>query len=254
MKNSRILLLFLVPFTAFSYSFGQNKFDSEGKKTGYWIVSYENGKTRYESAFIADKPVGMMKRYLENGTLSAEMMFDTIEDRCFARLYHENRKLAAEGWFAGQKKDSVWTYYSEQDGHVLIREPYKNGMIHGTALSYYPGGQVSERMDWVEDSKEGKWLLFYEDGGLRSEGNYSKGLREGKYTAFHTDSTLELSGIYKNNVADGDWKLFDEAGNLLFTYKYSNGKLLNESELLKRDDEVLNKLQDIPDPDDPEEQ
>mgnify|MGYP005625525015 CR=1 FL=1 len=228
---------------------GQNQYDSQGKKTGYWVVKYPNGRILYESEFIGGEPVGLMKRYYENGSLSAEMMFDTVTDRCYARLYHQNKKLAAEGWYLEQKKDSVWTYYSEYDRYIIIREPYQDGSLDGTAESYFPNGQVAEQTAWEANKKNGEWLLFFDNGNVRTRGSYLNGSREGAFRTYYTEGNIELSGNYVNDVADGEWTLFNEDGSVHFVFKYQSGKLLNESDLLETDDDVLRKLQDLSEPD-----
>lgn len=244
---SYIFLLALI-FAGRAQGFGQNRLDENGKKTGYWTVSYPNGNTRYESEFVTGKPVGLMKRYYENGILYAEMMFKSDEDRCYANLYHMNGKPAAEGWYSGQKKDSVWTYYSEYGEHIILREPYTMGSIVGVVESYYQNGQVAEQTNWIDNRKHGPWLIFFDDGGQRLRGSYVEGSREGKYETFYSDSTLELSGFYRNNVADGEWTLYNEDGSLNFVFKYQDGELLNRSDLLDGPDEILTRLQELADP------
>ena len=123
---------------------GQNQLDADGRKTGRWKVEYPNGKTQYEADFVEGRPVGEMLRYYENGALRARIIFDKEGSRSYAYLYYSNRKPAAEGIYVDQQKDSIWTYYSEFDGSVRIREPYEKGLLHGISQSYYPGGEVSE--------------------------------------------------------------------------------------------------------------
>ena len=96
--------------------YGQNLVDKEGRKTGHWKVAYPNGKTLYEADFVEGQPVGEMLRYYENGAVKARMHFEAGGQRSVARLYYQNGKLAAEGLYVNQQKDSVWTYYSSLDG------------------------------------------------------------------------------------------------------------------------------------------
>lgn len=246
-KMHHILILFVSLITISPIN-GQNEVDNQGNKTGPWLVKYPDGKTQYEGTFKAGKPIGLMTRYYKNGDVSAKMEFDSEGERCFGKIYYKMNKLAAEGWYIGQRKDSVWTYYSEYDEHIIMREPYIDGKLHGIVESYYVSGKVAEQTTWLDNEKNGSWKIFFEDGGLRSSGNHTNGLREGQYTTYYSDSTLELSGTYRNNFADGDWILNNEDGTHKFTFKYKAGKLLNESELLESDDELLRKIQDLPDP------
>ncbi|HDS06931.1 MAG TPA: hypothetical protein ENO05_04825, partial [Bacteroides sp.] len=188
------VLVWLIASTALVQ--GQNRVDERGRKTGQWKEEYPNGSTRYEADFHEGEPVGMMTRYYESGIKSAEMYFDTARGRCFTRMFHENGKLAAEGWFVNREKDSVWTYYSEYDGSVRIREPYEDGGLNGTVKNYYPDGGISEEIHWEGDKKEGDWKQYYEDGSLRLSGSYEDDLLNGGYAVFYPDSTLKIKGIY----------------------------------------------------------
>jgi len=249
MKSINAILFFLILCLILPLK-GQEQNNRTEEKTEYRVVKYPNGNIRYESEFVDGKPVGLMKRYSENGNLAAEMMFDSIEDKCYAKLYHSNSSLAAEGWFRSQKKDSVWTYYSESGQYIILREPYENGIINGIVKSYFQGGQVAEITSWKNGVKDGAWQLYFENGNLRSEGTYIDGTLEGLYSAYYPEGNLELSGNYKNNLADGEWTLYNKDGTVNFIFRYDAGKLLNQSELLEKDDEVLQKIQDIPEPED----
>ena len=70
------------------------------------------------------------------------------------QLYYESGKAAAEGIYVNQVKDSVWTYYSEFDGSVRIRETYREGKLEGMSKHYYPGGEISEEVHWKQDKNQ----------------------------------------------------------------------------------------------------
>ena len=150
----------------------QNLVDEEGRKTGHWKVNYPNGRTLYEADFVEGKPHGEMLRYHESGLVRARMIFEAGSQRSYTHLYYESGKPAAEGWFVDQSKDSIWTYYSEFDGSVRIRESYVNGKLHGLSLSYYPNGGTSEELEWKQNVKDGAWNQYYKNGVPRLSGNY----------------------------------------------------------------------------------
>jgi antitoxin component YwqK of YwqJK toxin-antitoxin module len=203
---------------------GQNLLDEQGRKTGHWRAEHPNGNTMYEATFIEGRPVGMMIRYYESGALQARMMFDSIDDRCYTELFHEQGKKAAEGWHVQKKKDSVWTYYSEFDGSVRIREEYLEGKLHGKVRSYYHAGGISEEMTWNEGSRDGQWLQYYENGALRLSGHYENDKLNGLYEVYHPDSILMMRGAYLDDMSQGTWSYYDETGALLYTLEYENGQ------------------------------
>ncbi|MEZ4997566.1 MAG: hypothetical protein R2758_08925 [Bacteroidales bacterium] len=51
------------------------------KKQGPWMKKYPNGNLMYEGKFKNDKPVGLFKRYTEEGVLLSELTYaDGIEE------------------------------------------------------------------------------------------------------------------------------------------------------------------------------
>ena len=225
MNRKMLYLLFLmVSLPVLS----QNQVDEQGRKTGPWKVEYPNGETLYEATFSEGKPVGEMIRYYENGAVRARMMFDASGDRSYARLFYKGGKPAAEGWYVAQEKDSVWTYYSEFDGSVRIREPYEQGELNGTVSSYYPNGEISEEVNWNMDRKEGRWKQYYENKSTRLLGNYLNNQLEGEYIIYYPDGTVKISGEYLNNLSHGTWTYFDESGEEVYSLEYISGRPVDQ--------------------------
>ena len=202
---------------------GQNLVDEEGRKTGHWRVEYPSGKTLYEADFEEGQPVGEMVRYYERGAVKARMVFEPGAERTHVRLFYENGKPSAEGLYIDQAKDSVWTYFSEYDGSVRIRESYRDGKLDGISRSYYPGGKVSEEVEWKQGVKEGSWKQYYENGVTRLSGKYKNNLLNGDYEVYFTNSTIKIRGTYSDSKSQGTWHYYDDAGNEIYSLEYVNG-------------------------------
>jgi len=225
MKNAFILIYILLGTCAIK---GQNQLDDQGRKTGPWKVEYPNGKTLYQGTFHEGRPVGLMTRYYNTGAVRAKMVFDRDRDRSHAKLYYKGGKIAAEGVYTGQDKDSVWTYYSEYDGSVRMREGFSNGKIHGKSLRYYPGGEVSEELNWEMNSKEGPWMQYFEDGAIRLKSSYRNNLLNGAYDVYFADKIIMISGSYADGKSEGLWSYHTDRGELLYTLEYKDGKPLDQ--------------------------
>jgi antitoxin component YwqK of YwqJK toxin-antitoxin module len=220
-----VILLFLI--SAFQ-GLSQNQLDEQGRKTGPWKVEYPNGKLLYEATFSEGKPVGEMIRYYDNGAVRARMMFDASGKKSYTHLFYMGGKPAAEGWYVDQVKDSVWTYYSEFDGSVRIREPYEQGKLHGIVFSYYPGGDISEEVSWDMHRKEGLWKQYYQNGSTRLVGNYRDNLLQGAYKIYYSDGTPKISGTYLDNKSHGTWSYFDENGEEVYSLEYVAGRPVDQ--------------------------
>ena len=227
---------------------GQNQLDDQGRKTGPWKVETPEGNAVYEATFLEGKPVGLMVRYYESGTVRARMIFESGGDRSHAELFYKNGKKAAEGLYVMKAKDSVWTYYSEYDGTVRIRESYSEGKLDGKSTRYYPTGGISEEINWVKDSREGPWLQYFEDGTPRLKGRYKNNLLNGKYEVYFGNSTIMMSGVYLDNKSNGTWSYFDETGNLLYNLEYNNGNPVDQEKYFQLMQDTLLRADTIQEP------
>ncbi len=227
---------------------GQNQLDEQGRKTGPWRVEYPNGKTLYEGTFAKGKPVGLMTRYYDSGAIRAKMTFDPLLDRSRAELYYKSGKKAAEGLYEGKDKDSVWTYYSEFDGTVRMRETYASGVLHGASYRYYPSGEVSEEVHWEMNSREGPWIQYFEGGGIRLKSNFNNNMLNGTYEVFFNEKALMMNGIYVDDRSEGEWSYFDENGELLYTLEYKNGYPVDQEKYMKLMQDTLLKYDTIETP------
>ena len=214
------ICLFL--WVAFSVQ-GQNLLDDEGRKTGHWRVEYPNGKLLYEADFLEGQPVGVMVRYYDNGVVKARMKFEPGGERSLTRLFFRSGKPAAEGLYVMQVKDSVWTYFSELDGSVRIRESYSDGKLEGVTRRYYPSGEISEEVEWKQNVKEGPWNQYYENGAPRLSGHYKNGMLHGSYEIYFSNSTIKIRGTYLEDKSHGTWSFYNEEGEEIYALEYING-------------------------------
>lgn len=219
---NRILIAYLLVFGGLALQ-AQNLVDEEGRKTGQWKVEYPNGRTLYEADFVEGRPVGEMVRYHENSAVRARMFFESGSLRSYVYLFYFSGKPAAEGWYVDQSKDSVWTYYSEFDGSVRIREPYLDGKLHGLSISYYPDGRISQEVEWKQDVKEGAWKQYYKNGVPRLSGHFKNGLLQGTYEVYYPDRTIKIKGNYLLNKSNGTWYFYNERGEEIYALEYVNG-------------------------------
>lgn len=230
MKNTFIVLIVILGNLSIS---GQNQLDDQGRKTGPWRVEYPNGSTLYEATFHEGRPVGLMIRYYDNKAVRAKMVFHPTEDRSAVALFYKSGKKTAEGIYVGQLKDSVWTYYSEYDGTVRMREGYRLGKLHGKAIRYYPAGGISEEVRWEQGSREGPWNQYFEDGSIRLNGFYRNNMLNGPYQVYFSKNTLMMSGLYLDDQSQGTWLYYDDSGKLLYSLDYENGRPVDQEKYLE---------------------
>ena len=207
-----------------------NQADSQGRKQGHWKKYYPTGELMYKGFFRDDKPVGKMQRFYDDGKLKAEMIFSGNGETSYATMYFRNGQAGAMGKYDGQKRDSIWCYYSYYTGTLSYRESYRMGKKDGPSIKYYADGPEAEVLYWKDGMKHGAWKQYYEDSTLRLSSVYEMDQLNGHYHVFNRNHELVLDGTYSKGKMDGDWKYHDNQGKLERILQYRDGECLNSDE------------------------
>ena len=219
-----------------------NQVDSKGLKQGFWKKNYPNGKLMYSGSFKDGKPVGEMRRYYNTGDLQALMKFDKTGEYAYAVLYYDTGDIAAKGKYHKEKKDSLWTYYSYYTGAITTTENYTDGVKNGLEEHYYPNGQVSDEILWVNDKKEGPWHQYFDDGTIKLNANYTNNMVNGGYKLYYPGGNPYILGQYIDNMRNGKWTFFDDNGKVKYVLNYKYGKAENEEALIRQDSAFFKKV------------
>lgn len=203
----------------------QNLTDAEGKKQGPWVKKYPNGNLMYEGAFRDDRPVGLFRRYNEDGILLSELNYSDSNDETGAVFFYPDGTKAAEGTYAGRKKEGLWKFYSAtQPSYLACEEHYTGDVRNGLSTKYYPEGTVAETVTWDNGGRTGEWLQYYPDGAICLRAEYIAGKLEGPFSYYHRNGNLYYEGHYSEDIKTGDWMVFYENGKLKQIIEYREGR------------------------------
>ncbi|MBN2522901.1 MAG: toxin-antitoxin system YwqK family antitoxin [Bacteroidales bacterium] len=241
---SLTLFLFVASIDANAQNDTVNHVDNNGLKQGYWKKDYPNGKLMYEGYFYNGKPVGIMKRFYETGEVRVIMQFNQNSDYVKTKFFYNDGELAAEGTYFQEKKDSTWNYFSFYTGTLTSTEVYNKGVKHGTEKQYYPNGQVSEEIDWVNNAKHGIWNQYFDDGTLKLKTSYSYNQLNGPYTLYWPNGNLLIMGHHLDNKRHGTWTFFTDEGKKEFEIIYKYGKAENEEVIIKQYQEFFKMVEE----------
>lgn len=235
-----ILLLFILPFGVVGQE-AANETDSLGRRQGFWQKRFPDGKLMYEGKFMDDKPIGEWKRYHDSGFLKAIMFYQSGHDTVKARLYDHSGKPFAEGSYANERKEGLWSYYSKEK--KISEEYFSKGIKNGICRKFYPSGQLLEESEWKDNQPEGNYRAFYPDGRPYLECQYRSGKRHGLCISYYRSGTTEVEAWYENNLPEHPWKYYDADGNIRFVLQYSKGVLQNPEVIRKLDTRQLEELE-----------
>jgi len=235
-----LLVLTLISFTLEAQTdtiFNQT--DASQLKQGYWKKTFPSGKLMYKGFFKNDKPVGLMYRYYETGALKAVINYDAKSEYAHAKLLYEDGQVAAEGVFFNSLKDSTWKYYSYYDRSLTARETYRKGARHGLMINYYNNGSISEKLEWINNKKDGNWEQYFKSGILKMKGGYADNKLEGVFLVNYEDGKPYLKGKYANDQRQGKWTFLKEDGTVEAEMEYLNGKPVNDDQLNEKQQELF---------------
>jgi len=201
----------------FSSSYAQkdtlNQLDAKGKKTGYW-KKVENGKLIYEGRFLNDRPTGTFKYYYPDGKLKSETTFLKGTEKVYTVIYHPNQKIASQGIYLDQQRDSIWNYFNDK-GMLLETVTLKKGIKSGGRKIYNKdNGQLICEENYKNDTLDGAKKLWYESGDLYLVSNYKKGILDGAYEIYHEGQKPYVKGTYANNNKVKIWSYYTTTGEL----------------------------------------
>ncbi len=223
-KQFWLTLIFVILSLCVAWAQEINQVDAQGRKQGKWIQTTPQGITVYEGEFKDDQPVGVLKRFYDDGTLKAEMNYRPSGE-VYAKLYYFGRGqvMMAEGRYLDQKKDSVWRSYDEV-GKLKGVDTYVNDKRNGRSVIYHPNGAVSEETTYVDDERHGTWKQFYPSGTLMASGTFENGERVGEYLKNYPNGNMWVKGQYINGFKESTWLYGNEDGSLGQMVVYRRGK------------------------------
>lgn len=221
-----------------------NQTDENGMKFGYWKKYYPDSSLLYEGFFVNNKPRGTFKRYYDNRSVKAIMHFADDGVYSKAKLFYNNSKPAAEGWYYGNQKDSTWKYYSYYDGSLMLKEHFDEGIRNGISEKYYPNGQILEEIEWEKDIKNGTWKQYFKNGRIKLKGTYKNNKRNGDFHLYFNNGQIEMQGRYVDDYKHDTWKYFDKEGTKILEVEYKYGIPQNEEVLSEKEQEFFKQMEE----------
>jgi antitoxin component YwqK of YwqJK toxin-antitoxin module len=219
-----------------------NHVDQDGLKQGYWEKHYPNGNMQYAGSFINDKPIGILKRYTQEGVLKAEMTYVKNSNKVYSKFYYPSNVLHSKGIYIEKLKDSIWNYYSSE-GFKINEVMYRNYKKIVTERKFYPSGNISEISEWTNGVNDGLTIRYYDSKNVMIRILYTNGILNGEYNVYDADEKILIQGQYKNNKREGKWIYYKKNGHIESELNYTNGIADNHEELERLEMEQLELLE-----------
>lgn len=132
------------------------------------------------------------------------------------------------------------------EGDTLETIDYKQGVIEGQRILYYPDGTVKTVENYINNEYNGSYQTFYENGAPKQIGNFQNnqftgelksyyetptgrlresvyfvaGEEDGPFKQFYPNGQLEAEGHYQKGQRSGEFKEYHPNGELAATGRY----------------------------------
>ncbi len=183
-------------------------------------------------------PNGYNKFYHDNGRLASEGYMKNGKPDGYWKTYYKNGNLKAEGNRKDFELDSTWKFYSE-DGKRASEINYKKAKRQGPKRTFAPEGYLAEEENYAADIKQGPSLTYYPSGKIRSRTNFENNREEGMAFEYSEDGNITSLVEYKNGfiktqerinrrdkngLRQGMWKEFYDSGKVKWQGTYLDDK------------------------------
>ncbi len=128
------------------------------------------------------------------------------------RVEKSKFKLVNRVFMLGDEKFTGVAYENYTDGTLKSEWTLLNGIEHGPGNTYYPNGQVDEKILWKDGEKDGPYEKYYDDGQLEVKAQYAFNEKDGYFETFYKSGKPWRKGYYDNGKLEGTVEEYYENG------------------------------------------
>lgn len=117
------------------------------------------------------------------------------------------------------KELSETKYVYDVDGNLKSKIIIADGKIQGEAISYYPSGQISTLVHYINNKKEGIEKKYYNTGQIYRIRPFRNGKLNGTETRYYKDGGKKTTQEFKHNNPAIGLKEYSPGGNLISDFQ-----------------------------------
>ena len=182
-----------------------------GIKNGKTIIFQENGKIESEEIYLDSNLHGFCKYYHENGKLRYTGNYYNNKAEGLFTYYSYTGNIRKEIPFINDKKSGIIKEYDSISGSIVSLTEYKDDLLNGSFVYYYPTGQIYCSGNHKQDEKHGFWGFYSYNEGVKDTityQTYDNGILDGKCMQNFGDTLIEIA-YYKNGILDGKYIAYE---------------------------------------------
>lgn len=221
-----------------------NRYDTEGRKRGKWIVYHNNGSIALEGYYTRGLKHGLFKSFDSKGNLLTLEEYDMgllVEDSEQIKVldiqntYYPDGSIRSTGGYNEQGlKEGIHRIYGNT-GEVVAGELFNNGVKVGDGIvdkkgfyqgmwkHFYPTGELKSEGAYVDSKRDGEWIFYYVSGKIEQKGKYVESLPHGQWTWYYENGDVLRREFYRRGYEDGESVEYAADGEVITEGEYSNG-------------------------------
>ncbi|MFY7842562.1 MAG: toxin-antitoxin system YwqK family antitoxin [Rhabdochlamydiaceae bacterium] len=202
--------------------------NNKGQHNSILSSYHDNGCIKQWLEINEGRAKGLYKEWHPNG--QCKMIANIIEG-----IADLNDSAQASWVFNGE--NLVWN----QDGGLVAKIRYKNGVLDGDSFQYYHNGSVYKKTSYADNLLFGVSQCFDEQGNVIEERYFEKGLEKGRSFGYWHKNLLFFEEYYNDNGKLMNANYYDTKGNLFSSIKDGFGyKSLNQNHFIDSSVEYKN--------------
>lgn len=175
------------------------------------------------SAFAQDT----IRTYYDEESLHIKEILTKVNGKAEGevRLFDLNGKLILIGTLKNDQRNGFFYDLDADTGDTLRIVQFENNLREGKAVSYFPGGNISQESNFVNNQLEGLVTSYYEDGTVRDRTIFKNNKPEGVSESFFPNGKPKAKISFSAGQYHGPYEEYDEDGNLTIRTNYARGKV-----------------------------
>lgn len=121
-----------------------------------------------------------------------------------------------------------------QDNTLIRMYPLKDGLLEGTAITYYANGRPKSEKTYTAGILNGSVREYYDSGSLQDEIPYVNGIKEGIAKSYREDGKMFSQMIYVEDALNGEMRLYTPEGKTLYSFENEENKLVSGTYYFRR--------------------
>lgn len=227
----------------------------EGLKDGYNKLYYGNRQISSEGMVVNGKPDGRWISYHINGKIKSDGNRRNFQLDSVWKFYDEQGFITDEISYLNGKRSGYHIKYQviNQNGTSvavpLFKELYLDNQKQGLSTYYNNKGETERIVRYKDGRKQGLTREF-SNGIVQVVYKYhndflidrefinqtdGKGLRQGVWREYYDNDNIRVDANYKNGMLNGYYREYNQAGKMLVSQFYEDGKLVERN----ADEEIL---------------